>query len=153
MQLRMSEQIAEQLENKFEGVSLPALKMFGLIRQLPSPNETWNECLEWFEYDIPPKPYTVPPPADGAKMMWASCLTRGFIGHHVLNSNGSLTLIKYEFLSFDSSPPCFQSVNLEIKGDFWMILREYSCARLTMYIPFFDGKIVPDSTEWITRTE
>ena len=40
MQLRMSEQIAEQLENKFEGVSLPALKMFGLIRQLPSPNET-----------------------------------------------------------------------------------------------------------------
>lgn len=147
----MSQQVAEQLLNNHPNVELGELKMFGLVRDLPTESDPWNECLDWFEYPTPPRDFAEDSGQDGASLLHYSCLCRGYIGHHSLNADGTLTLIKFEYPTFDAIPSQYDEHYITISGDFWLVLKEYSMSRETLFIPFLDGEIVLDEADWVTQ--
>ena len=119
---------------------MPQLELYGLTREQPFAGMAWNECLQWFEYAIPP---------NNPQTIHASCLTRDYIGHHLLNADGTLTLVNYEYPNWtDDTPSILEKVNLAVTGNFWLIMREFSFSTQSTYIPFRDGVIVESCEDW-----
>ena len=147
----MSQQSAEQLVNNHTSIDFKGLEMFGLVRDLPLDHEGWNECLDWFEYAIPPQNPLLANTDGSAKMLHYSSLNRGYIGHHELNDDGSLTLLRFEFPTFDTDVSHYDERNTKISGDFWLIMKEFSMSSTTLFIPFLDGKVIVDEAEWVTQ--
>ena len=147
----MSQQSAEQFVNNHTSIDFTGLEMFGLVRDLPLDHEGWNECLDWFEYASPPQNPLLANTDGSAKMLHYSSLNRGYVGHHELNDDGSLTLLRFEFPAFDTDVSHYDERNTKISGDFWLIMKEFSMSSTTLFIPFLDGKVIVDEAEWVTQ--
>lgn len=147
----MSQQVSEKLLNNNPSIDFTGLEMFGLVRNLPLEHEGWNECLDWFEYAIPPQNPALMSEDGIAKMVHYSSLSRGYIGHHELNDDGTLTLLRFEFPTFDADVWQCDERNTKITGDFWLILKEFSMSSTTLFVPFLDGVVISDEADWVTQ--
>ncbi|MDP2820498.1 MAG: DarT ssDNA thymidine ADP-ribosyltransferase family protein [Polaromonas sp.] len=76
----------------------------------------------------------------------SSACWRGYVAFYELDSSGSLLLQKFQNLAGED-----QWTHEVLTGDFWMEMEHQDeCDRI--YVPFADGKIVPDRSQWICGT-
>jgi hypothetical protein len=75
-------------------------------------------------------------------------LWRGYVATFVLERDGRLRLRSFKFRIARTSRS--QRVNEFIEGDFWMVLKRQFFAERT-YVPFRDGIIVEDRSQWFTE--
>ncbi len=82
----------------------------------------------------------------------ASCLWTGYISHYILTSKGELYLEKYQYPFKDEWPD--DIVNEKLEGDFWLVLVNTNyIPRPRAYVPFINGIIVSDRSQWKTQAD
>jgi hypothetical protein len=121
------------------------LRVFRIICGNPDNVNCWSEL----EYPTPPKH---PPNTVVISANWS-----GYTATLRLNPDGSLTLVEYLFVTYyrktGDGPLDFetsrvvQDVNERIPGDFWLVCSP-AFGEPQTYIPFRDGRIVLDQSEW-----
>ena len=74
-----------------------------------------------------------------------SALWRGYIATLQLKADGSIVLMKFDYL-FGRQP---KTVNKPLDGDFWLDLRE-SYESNGLRVPFRKGQLIEDTGEWRT---
>lgn len=145
----MTAQASDKLRNDNPRVDFGDLHCYGLIRSHPKDAHPWDGVLgDIFDYPRPPRQQ-----ADS----YCTGLYRGYIASHVLNNDGTLTLAAYEYMGFDQTEEGNTSLRFDedpvdqpIAGDFWLILRPHFYTDPTTFVPFRDGHIVEDRSQWIT---
>lgn len=144
----MTAQWADNLTNKHPCVSFGDFRCYGLTRRKPA------ECLGWdgvlgdlFDFPRPP----IPP--------MRGCCTgcyRGYIANLVLNADGTLALASFDyFRPTDANPIHFDNdpVGEKITGEFWLMLRPDFYTDPTIFVPFRDGQIIADQSQWVAQLD
>ena len=145
----MTAQGSDLFENNHPRVDLGDDRLYGLIRGEPSADRSWSGVLgEVFDFPTPPSP----------RGGYNTACYRGYIASFVLNPDGTLTLVHYEYLTHkpavvdgkDSVHLDIErdSVGKTISGDFWMVMRPHFYSDPTTFVPFRDGHVVEDQSEW-----
>jgi hypothetical protein len=132
----MTAQVPDAIENKHPDVHFGDLKLYALARGEIRSNRGWGE-----DYELPADP------APG-KPVSTACY-RGFRSCFRLEPSGEMVLCEYEY-PFTERPP--RVVNEKLKGDFFLVMKEYFRGRRT-YVPFVGGRIVADRSEWLFEPE
>ena len=117
--------------------------MFGLLRQPPTAAHPFDvsELTDTFDYPTPPI-------APACREL--TCLSRGYIAHHILNADGTLTVAHFEIPdSTTSSRFIVERVDESVTGDFWLVMRSGFFDDETTYIPFRSGKLVENQSKWV----
>lgn len=151
----MTAQVADKLLNKHPHVDFDDLRLYGLIRSTPTESKCWSGVLdELFDYPRPPREQK-----DG----YCTACYRGYIASHRLNPDGTLTLIGYEYMHpehaiIDGKESASiqveeDAVNESVTGDFWMILRPHFYSDPSTFVPFRDGHIIEDRSQWIVSPQ
>lgn len=147
----MTAQVADKLQNNHHCVHFGDLRLYGLIRTSPTESNRWSGVLgDVFDYPQLPRKQT-----DG----YSTACYRGYVASHRLNPDGTLTLICYEYMRMKPTTiEGKESVSIEIDeepvnalvtGDFWMILRPHFYSDPSTFVPFRDGHIVEDRSQWL----
>ena len=90
----------------------------------------------------------VEPQRPDDKLFVTTALWRNYIGTWRLNPDGRLQLIEFEFPRVNGDESSFQRVrNGFVSGDFTINLRPFFAGPHTV-VPFADGVIVENRTEW-----
>ena len=109
-----------------------------------------------------PTPFDFPQaPKAGIGSTSTACY-RGYVASFTLNADGTLTLAHFEYTTFEpavvdgkdsvSINVIEDAVGQNVEGDFWMVLRPHFYTDPTTFVPFRDGRIVEDQSEWIVAT-
>ncbi len=134
----MTAQIPHSIENQCDKVDFGNLRLYSVMI------EPWHP-----EYG-PSKKYPFQSVPDKSKRKISRRLYAGNTCHYVLTPNGELYLEKFEYpLNADVTP---DTVNEKLIGDFWLIFRvsfEYD----DIYVPFVNGLIVSDRSQWKTEAD
>ncbi|WP_146459384.1 hypothetical protein [Rubripirellula tenax] len=92
--------------------------------------------------------YPTPPTAPAIRRL--TSLGRGYIAHHILNADGTLTVTHFEIPdSTTSSRVIVERVDEPVTGDFWLVMRSGFFDDKTTYIPFRTGKLVENQSKWV----
>lgn len=113
-------------------IDLPAMKLYGIIVG----NIDDSKSCASYKFAIK---------GTEAKMTTCTALWRGYISTYRLRADGTLTLEKLEYPFTAGAQP--DEVHEVLQGDFWLDLREWFLGDGTQ-IPFVQGKIVADQTQW-----
>ena len=147
----MTTQAPDELINEHPGIDLSGLSLYGIIRGNPTDNHGWGDK---FSYPTEPSP---PVGMTPCSMMW-----RGYIATHRLAADGTFHIVRFRFLTeiqvdHDNDDDGevvvqyeTQSVNEQIDGDFWLVLKPRFSAPRT-YLPFRDGIVVEDRCDWVVE--
>lgn len=146
----MTAQASDKLRNDNPRVDLSDLRCYGLTRSPPAESNAWDGVLgDVFDFPRPPRQQ----PTGN----YCTACYRGYIASYVLNADGRLTLAGYEYMALDRSDDGKASlrfdedpVNEPIAGDFWLILRPHFYTDPTTFVPFRDGRITEDRSQWVT---
>ena len=137
----MTDQASERLDNAHPDVDFGPLRLYRVITGDIATNHGWGV----------PYPYSSPPNLPDSRIR-NSAIARGYIAHYSLSADGRLTLNSY---TYPSVPPLsrdiVETVNEPLTGDFWLVMKPYFRDPRT-YVPFRDGVIVVDQSEWQTPT-
>lgn len=147
----MTAQSADKLLNNHPRIDFGDLRPYGLIRSSPAKLHRWSSVLgEAFDYPRPPRK---------REDACSTACYRGYVASHRLNRDGTLTLIGYEythteFVVLDGNKTMSieveeDPVNDSVTGDFWMILRPSFYAGPSTFVPFRDGHIIEDRSQWL----
>ena len=147
----MTAQVADKLPNAHSRIDFGELRMYGLIRQDPSEENCWSGVLgDVFDHARPPRKQTG---------TYCTACYRGYVASHLLNADGTLTLLGYEYMHPEdaavqgkvATPIDVEKdpVNERVPGDFWMVLRLRFSDGPTTFVPFRDGHIIEDRRQWI----
>ena len=147
----MTAQAADKLLNNHPRVDFGDLRLYGLIRSSPTESNRWSGVLgEVFDYPRLPRDQK-----DG----YSTACYRGYVASHRLNPDGTLTLVGYEYTHLEpttidgkesvSIQTEEDAVNESVTGDFWMILRPHFYSDPSTFVPFRDGHIIEDRSQWI----
>ena len=138
----MTAQSPEQLENAHPEIDFGKLYLYRVITGDITANHGWGD----------PYPFQNQPQLPGDQKPF-SALWRGYVGSFHLGADGKLTLKKY---TYPNSPTrgkhLQQTVNEELVGDFWLVMKLGFRAPRT-YVPFQDGVIVTNRDEWVCPTD
>ena len=131
----MTAQAADNLINDHPAVDFGGLHLHGIIRGNIHSNNGWGE------------PYRFTNPADPPKdVPRCSALWRGYVATFRLATDGQLELLEYSYpLSLSKARK--QAVKETLTGDFWLVMKHNFFGPRT-YVPFRDGRIVEDQSEW-----
>ena len=151
----MTAQAADKFQNNHPRVDFGDLRLYGLIRTPPSESNRWSGVLgDAFDYPRLPREQT-----DG----YSTACYRGYIASHRLNPDGTLTLIGYEYMRLEPTTLDGQGsvsiqidedlVNESVTGDYWMILRPDFYSDTSTFVPFRDGHIIEDRSQWIVSPQ
>lgn len=144
----MTAQWADKLKCEHPGISFDDLYCYGVTRKNPFECAGWDGVIGDL-FDYPRKPI------ERTGGLCTACY-RGYIASLVLNEDGTLTLAKFEYFTpTDSNPLNFEQdiVNKILTGDFWLILRRNFETGPTCFIPFRNGRIIPDRSQWVTKPD
>ena len=137
----MTDQASERLDNAHPDVNFGPLRLYRVITGDITANSGWGE----------PYPYATPPNRPDNQIP-SSALWRGYVAHSLLGPDGRLTLISY---SYPNVRPLGRhqsdTVNELLVGDFWLVMKPTFRAPRT-YVPFRDGVILANRSEWTTPT-
>lgn len=147
----MTAQAADTLLNNHPRVDFGELRLYGLIRSSPIESHRWLGVHgETFDYPRLPCKH-----ADTV----STGNYRGYVASLRLNPDGSLTLVGYQYhhtkgatvdgkatLSIEIEEDL---VNELVAGAFWMILMPDFYSKPATFVPFRDGHIVEDRSQWI----
>lgn len=134
----MTAQSPDILINEHPRIELRGLHLYGVIRNDFRSNHGWGDR---YLFASPANP-----PQDAVR---CSALWRGYIATFRLDENGSLTLLSYRYpLSLTKAKT--ETINELLNGDFWLVLKPTFSAPRT-YVPFIDGKIVENESQWIVE--
>lgn len=134
----MTAQVPDRLMNKHPRVKLRGMHLYGVVRGDIRTNSGWGQR---YEFTKPPTPTKDVPRC--------SALWRGYTATFRLDSEGELELVSYRYprsLTKTETEP----VNEKLSGDFWLVLKHNFFGPRT-YVPFKDGKIVEDESEWVVE--
>jgi len=134
----MTAQVPDRLMNKHPRVQLRGMQLYGVIRGNIRANSGWGQR---YEFTRPPTP-----PKDVPR---CSALWRGYTATFRLDSEGELSLVSYSYPRSKKKAE-IESVNEKLSGDFWLVFKHSFFGPRT-YVPFKDGRIVEDDTEWVTE--
>ena len=146
----MTAQTADKLRNNHPRVDFADLSLFGLTRSDPACANRWSGVLgDVFDYPCPPR---------GQIESHSTSCVRGYVASHVLNGDGTLSLSHYEYMVYrfetidgrDSLSIDIEEDRIDqcVRGDFWMIMRLEFYSDPTTYVPFRNGQIVEDQSQW-----
>lgn len=130
----MTAQASEQLVNDNAHVDLDGLRLYRVVvGDIP------NDRRSRKSYAVASHPKGELGPANSA--LW-----RGYISRYRLTSEGRLQLEGFEYptLSGHSHEDAFET----LQGDFWLEMAKSFFGPST-YIPFRNGMVVCDSSEWL----
>lgn len=133
----MTAQSPDKLDNAYPDIDFGPLKLYRVVTGDIQSNSGWGE----------PYPFSSPPTLPGDQRSFSS-LWRGYVSHFRLSADGTLTLLSY---TYPNSPSLGrnnrQTVNETLVGAFWLVMKPAFRAPRT-YVPFHDGIIVLDRSEW-----
>ncbi len=135
----MTAQYPEKLINRHPRVKFDKLHLYGVIR-----GDFRASRGGWGDGEV----FTTQPsrPANVAR---CSALWRGYVATFVLEEDGRLRLVKFEYM-LGLRKWQKQETDELLEGDFWIVMKpEFFGART--YIPFRKGVIVEDQKEWFTE--
>jgi len=128
----MTTQAPEILVVEPGAIELPAMELYGItVGNIDDP----KSCTS----------YKFATTGSKEKMTMCTALWRGYVSTYRLKADGSLTLEKLEYPFSKGVEP--DEVNEVLQGDFWLDLREWFMGD-GMKIPFVEGKVVADRTQW-----
>jgi hypothetical protein len=134
----MTAQMPDQLINKHPRVNLRGLNLYGVIRGDVRSNSGWGKP---YEFSRTPHARKDTPRC--------SANWRGYVAVFQLHAAGYLELVYYRYpLSLGKSKT--ETVCEKLSGDFWLVFKRNFFGPRT-YIPFRNGRIVEEQTEWITE--
>ena len=135
----MTTQSPEKLINDCPDIDFGQLKLYGIVTgDVVDPYQNGKYPLE-----NPPDP-----PGDQKTF---SALWRGYIAHYRLDHDGRLTLESYTYPNSHSLGRKNRTVvNERLLGDFWLVMRRAFKSPST-YVPFRDGLIITDRSQWRNR--
>ena len=147
----MTAQRADTLLNNHPRVDFGELLLYGLMRSSPIESHRWLGVHgETFDYPRLPRKH-----ADAV----STANYRGYVASLRLNPDGSLTLVGYQYEHMKGATVNGKaSLSIEIEedlvnelvtGDFWMILLPDFYSKPATFVPFCDGHIVEDRSQWI----
>lgn len=132
----MTVQISEEFECKDSNVDFESLRLYAIVTGDIHWNGGWGE-----EY-----PFKQPPfPADDRTTN--SACWRGYIARFRLHGSGELEFVCYRTFS-ESKGIQWRFVGEILTGDFYLLMKPTFNA-LRVYVPFRNGRIVADKSEWI----
>jgi len=128
----MTMQAPEVLEREVGAPDLPDLKLFGIqVGDIDEPRAS--------------RSYPFAHKGDPSKITMCTALWRGYVSAYRLNSDGRLTLVRFEFPFTPEIAP--DHVEEQLVGDFWLDLRAWFMGD-GIRVPFRDGRLVADQTQW-----
>jgi hypothetical protein len=145
----MTAQASDNLRNDNPRVDFDTLRCYGLTRSAPTETSKWSGVLGGV-FDFPRPPRQRPD-------TYCTACYRGYIASYVLNPDGALTLAAYEYTTLDVSVGGTASLRIDedpvsepITGDFWLILRPHFFTDPTTFVPFRNGRVIEDRSQWVT---
>jgi hypothetical protein len=134
----LTAQIPEKLVNNAENIDFGEFHIHSICVSKPADFNNW-------------KGYPFKNKGNMDKFVASSACWRGYVSVYELAPSGELTLIRFEY-PFGREKREHDKVNELLVGNFWLELRE-SFFGSKMFIPFKDGKIVDDESEWILQNK
>jgi|GEM_PF-347211 len=129
----MTEQIPHSLDNGCPDLDIRELYLYAVIVGPIEENHGWGSGA--YQCAVDPEPEE----AGICSANWD-----GFIGDYHINADGRLALRNY-FYPFTEQKPT--QVDEELSGDFFLVLKPtFGAPRV--YVPFLDGKVVAEVSEW-----
>jgi hypothetical protein len=134
----MTIQFSDRLSNECEEVDLWDFGLYGVRVGDITTNHGWGE----------PYPLQALPTDEKRKVM--TCNWRGYICAYRLRFDGELILERFEYPAILPEVIEPDLVEEKLTGDFWLVMKE-QFSGLRTYIPFKDGHIVTDKSQWIVE--
>lgn len=131
----MTNQLPETLIIESGAIEVPAMMLYGVIAGSPDASASGG-------------PYVFSTKGNKAKMRVCSALWRGYVATYRLRPDGMLLLEKLAYPLTPGAAP--DEVHETLCGDFWLDFRE-SFYGDGVQVPFIDGKVVGDQSQWKRR--
>jgi hypothetical protein len=135
----MTDQVPDALFAEHPSIDFGSLQLYHIIQGDPRLDHGWGDGL--FPLPVATAPYFNGP----------TCLHRGYVATFVLKADGRLELRSF-CRPVPGQAPRDEDVRIHLEGDFWLVMKP-TFRGMRTYVPFKDGRIVTDRTQWLEETK